>query len=184
MDRDDVACFLSLKNMLGGIVKLACTILGPVFLLAACLQPVARAEAQDSCKSYRIDFNDNFSGDTFAVTANGKAIGKVQPPKGGPSQSRQITVCIEQKYANIFDTNSFAYVFDRSIGIYNLWPSPTKIQDNGSIKGFTSLIDALTHVAKIIPQIVEGMIRDFFSKLFEAVFGTKVGSETKPPQHV
>lgn len=184
MDSDDAACSLLRKNRLGGIVKLAYTILGPIFLLAACLQPVARAQAQDSCKPYRIDFKENFSGDTYAVTANGKAIGKVQPPKGGPSQSRQITVCIEQKYADILDANSFAYVFDGSIGIYNLWPSSTKIQENESIKGFTSLIDALTHVAKIIPQIVEGMIRDFFSKLFEAVFGTKVGSETKPPQHV
>ncbi|MFP5260104.1 MAG: hypothetical protein ACLGQH_13860 [Acidobacteriota bacterium] len=159
-------------------------VLGLVSLLVACLLCAARAEAQDSCKSYRIDFDENWSVDGYPVTANGKAIGSVRPAKGERTQLRQLTVCIEQKYADIFDKNTFAYVTDKSIAIYSLWPSPTKLKENESVKGFTSLVGALTHAAKTIPRIVEESIRELVSKILEAAFGTKVDIGEKSPQNV
>lgn len=71
-----------------------------------------------------------------------------------------------------------------SIVIYSLWPSPTKLKENESIKGFTSLLGALTHAAKTIPGIAEEAIRELVSKILEAAFGTKVDTGAKAPQKV
>lgn len=166
------------------IVKAFYAIFGAASLLIAFLLCTARAEAQDSCRPYRIDFEESGSFDNWPVTANGKPIGKVRPAKDERIQQRQLTVCIEQKYTDIFDRNAFAYVTDESIAIYSLWPSPTKLQENESIKGFTSLLGALTHAAKTIPRIVEESLRELVTKILEAAFGTKVDTEAKSPQQV
>lgn len=166
------------------IVKRFYAVCGLASLLVAGLLWAGRAEAQDACTSYRIDFEGKWSRDSSPVTANGKPIGKVRPAQGEGPQSRQLTVCIEQKYANIFDKNTFAYVTDESIAIYSLWPSPTKLKENESIKGFTSLVGALTHAAETIPRIVEERVREWVSKILEAALGTKIDTGASPPQTV
>jgi len=165
-------------------VKSIYALLGLVSFLIACLLCAGRAEAQDSCKLYRIDSVKDCSRDSYPVTANGTPIGKIRAAKDEPTQLCQVSVCIEQQYTDLFDKNTFAYLTDKSLAIYRLWPSPTKLQENDGIKGFTSVIGALTYAAETIPRIVEETAREVLSKALEAAFGIKVDTVTRPPQKV
>lgn len=158
--------------------------LGLAYFLIVCLLCAVRAEAQDSCKLYRIDSVKDCSLDSYPVTANGTSIGKIRAAKDERTQLCQVSACIEQQYTDLFDKNTFAYLTDKSLAIYRLWPSPTKLQENDGIKGFTSVIGALTYAAETIPRIVEETAREVWSKVLEAAFGTKVETVTKPPQQV
>ncbi|OLN30879.1 hypothetical protein DVDV_0323 [Desulfovibrio sp. DV] len=153
-------------------------------LLIACLLSATQAAAQDSCKLYNIDFAQKAPDAPYAITAKGNTIGRVLPPKGEGPKPRQIPVCIEPKYAAIFEKNAFAYVSNGSISILSIWPSSTKLQENASIKGFTSLFDALAYVVQMIPQIVEETIRGFLATILDAVFGTKDGTQANSAQPV
>lgn len=152
--------------------------------LIACLLCAVRAEAQDSCKLYRIDSVKDCSLDSYPVIANGTPIGKIRAAKDERTQLCQVSACIEQQYTDLFDKNTFAYLTDKSLAIYRLWPSPTKLQENDGIKGFTNLIGALTYAAETIPRIVEETAREVLSKILEAAFGAKVDTATKTPQKV
>ncbi|KHK00765.1 hypothetical protein NY78_3772 [Desulfovibrio sp. TomC] len=153
-------------------------------LLIACLLVATQAAAQDTCKLYTIDFAQGAPDISYAVTAKGNTIGKVVPFKGEGPKPRQITVCIEPKAAVFFEKNAFAYVFNGSIAILTLWPSATKLQENASIKGFTSLLDALAYAAQTIPQIVEETLRELLVKVLNAVFGTPAGTQANPAHPV
>lgn len=152
--------------------------------LIACLLCAVLAEAQDSCTLYRIDSVKDCSLDSYPVTANGTPIGKIRAAKDERTQLCQVSVCIEQKYTDLFDKNTFAYLTDKSLAIYRLWPSPTKLQENDGLKGFTNLIGALTYAAETIPRIVEETVRGVLSKALDAAFGIKVDTVTRPPQKV
>ena len=158
--------------------------LGLASFLIVCLVYADRSEAQDSCKVYRIDSVKDCSLDSYPVTANGTPIGKIRAAKDERTQLCRVSVCIEQQYTDLFDKNTFAYLTDKSLAIYRLWPSPTKLQENDGIKAFTSVIDALTYAAETIPRIVEETAREVLSKILEAAFGTKVDPVTRPPQKV
>lgn len=158
--------------------------LGLASFLITCLLCAVRAEAQDSCKLYRIDSVKDCSLDSYPVTANGTPIGKIRAAKDERTQICQVSACIEQQYTDLLDKNTFAYLTDKSFAIYRLWPSPTKLQENDGIKGFTSLIGALTYAAESIPRIVEETVREVLSKVLEAAFGVKVDTATKTPQKV
>ena len=166
------------------IVKSIYTLLIPASFLIAGVLCAAQAEAKDSCTLYRIDSVKNCSLDGYPVTANGAPIGKVRAAKDQRTQPCQISVCIEQQYTDLFDKNTFAYLTDKALAIYRIWPSPTKLQENDSVKSFTSLIDALTYAAETIPRIVKEAVREVLLKALEAAFGTKVDTVTKPPQQV
>ncbi len=152
--------------------------------LIACLLCAVRAEAQDSCKLYRIDSVTDCSLDSYPVTANGTPIGKIRAAKDESTKLCRVSVCIEQQYTDLFDKNTFAYLTDKSLAIYRLWPSSAKLQENDGIKGFTTLIGALTHAAETIPRIVEETVREVLSNVLKAAFGAKADTVTKPPQKV
>lgn len=133
---------------------------------------------------YRIDSVKDCSLDSYPVTTNGTPIGKIRAAKDERTQLCQVSVCIEQQYTDLFDKNTFAYLTDKSLAIYRLWPSPTKLQENDGIKGFTSVTGALTYVAETIPRIVEEIVRELLSNVLEAVFGKMVDDVTRPPQKV
>lgn len=156
----------------------------PAMLLIACLLVATQAAAQETCKLYKIDFVQEAPGNTSTVTAKGKTIGKVLPSTGEAPKPGQLTVCIEPKAAAVFEKNAFAYVLDGSIAILSIWPSATKLQENASLKGFTSLLDALTYVIKTIPQIVEETLRELLTKVLDAVFGATAGTQANPAHPV
>ncbi|WP_156920987.1 hypothetical protein [Fundidesulfovibrio putealis] len=134
---------------------------------------------QETCKKFRIVFEDSISKKLDDVYVNDEVAGVISSSESSRIDAKEIQVCIDRKYAGKFEINSVCYVSGNRIVVYNAWSTGIDLKDGEAIKGFTSRMNLYIYEARELSVLIKDTIRAFVLEYANKFLGESTVSKAK-----
>lgn len=108
---------------------------------------------QDSCVVYRVVFDKIIEENPSRVALGKSAIGTITQVTEDQKRS-VVEICIPENKTKHITKESLSYVDGKDLVLYTLWSDGNRLEENGSIQGFTSKIPLFIHELKMLFQLV------------------------------
>lgn len=150
-----------------------------IFIVMLCIADAAQAASKDSCKTFRIVFEETTVSIPQSIYANKVVIGKVERSETIDSNSLVVYACIENKHSGKFEKNSVCYVSKDQIIVYNVWSTGIDLKEGESVRGFTDRYGLYVYEAKEMLFFVKDVLIAFMLEISSKVFGDGAVSKAK-----
>lgn len=134
---------------------------------------------QETCKKFRIIFEDSISKQLNNVYVNDEVVGVVSSSGSSGVNIKEIQVCIDSKCTGRFEKNSVCYVSENRIVIYNAWSTGIDLKEGEAIKGFASRISLYIYEAKELSVLIKDTIMAFGLEYAKKFLGESSVSKAK-----
>lgn len=134
---------------------------------------------QETCKKFRIIFENSVSKQIKNVYVGDEVIGVVSSQESSSVNTKEIQVCIYSKYTGKFEKNSVCYVSENRIVVYNVWSTGIDLKEGEAIKGFTSRMNLYIYEAKELSVLIKDTIIAFVLEYANKFLGESSVSKAK-----
>lgn len=134
---------------------------------------------QETCKKFRIIFEDSISKQLNDVYVNDEVIGVVSSSESSGVNIKEIQVCINSKYTGRFEKNSVCYVSGSRIIVYNVWSTGIDLKEGEAIRGFAGRISLYMYEAKELSVLIKDTIMAFVLDYANKFLGESSVSKAK-----